>query len=164
MLSALSLSVSNLVTRDTESLQILGCVIAFPHESHNGNVRDASDPGVADEVEVERCQPFRLVRITGTRGFSFEQTLLSVQVANGIDIGHKLVTVGERTNDFLLHVSFGLANADSVISGKLLQQSDLLAKQAFPVISVGILERNFAVLSPLLKQHCSSVLALEKCR
>jgi hypothetical protein len=75
------------------SQKVLNLRDAFPHERHNGNVGDSSDPGVADELEVERGQPLWLLRITSTRGFSFEQTLLSVQVANGIDIGHKLVAV-----------------------------------------------------------------------
>jgi len=44
----------------------------------------------------------------------------------------------------------------------LLQQTDSLAKQALPVISVGELQRNLAVRPPLLKQHGSGVLALEE--
>src|ERR1035437_4395132 len=104
----------------------------------------------------------RLLRITGAGGFPFEQTACTVQVANGIDVGHKVVAVCEWTNEFLLHVSFGLANADSVISGELLQQTDSLAKQALPVVSVRVLERNIAVRSPLLEQHGSGVLALEE--
>ena len=38
------------------------------------------------------------------------------------DMGHKLVTARERAVNLLLHVAFGLANPDSVISGKLLEQ------------------------------------------
>src|ERR1039458_2301766 len=141
------------------SQQILNLRDAFPYESHNGYIGNATDPGVADQLEVKRCQSFGLLRITGTGRFPFEQTACTVQVANGIDIGHKLVAVCERTNEFLLHVSFGLANADSVISGELLQQTDSLAKQPLPVVSVRVLERNIAVCSPLLEQHGSGVLA-----
>jgi hypothetical protein len=57
-----------------------------------------------------------------------------------------------------------LANPDAAISGKLLQEPDPLAKQAFPVISVGVFEGNFAVRSPFLEKHSSSILALEECR
>src|ERR1039458_240220 len=146
------------------SQQILNLWDALPHESHNGDVGDATDPGVADQLEVQRCQSFGLLGVTSTGGFPFQQTACTVQVANGIDVGHKLVAVCEWTNEFLLHVSFGLANADSVISGELLQQTDSLAKQALPVVSVRVLERNIAVRSPLLEQHCSGVLALEECR
>src|ERR1700675_4421877 len=56
------------------SQQILNLRDALPHESHNGDVGDASDPGVADELEVKRCQPFGLLWITGTGRFPFEQT------------------------------------------------------------------------------------------
>jgi hypothetical protein len=85
-------------------------------------------------------------------------------MADGVDVRHELVAVCEWTNEFLLHVSFGLADADSVISGELFQQADSLAKQAFPIVSVGVLQRNVAVHSPLLKQHRSGVLALEERR
>jgi hypothetical protein len=144
------------------SQQILNLWDALPHESHNRYIGDATDPGVADQLEVKRCQPFRLFRVPSTGGFPLEQSPRTVQVTDGIDIGHKFVAVCEWTNEFLLHVSFGLANADSVISGELLQQTDSLAKQALPVVSVRVLERNIAVRSPLLEQHGSGVLALEE--
>ena len=35
------------------SQQILNLRDAFPYESHNGDVRDASDPGVADELKIK---------------------------------------------------------------------------------------------------------------
>src|ERR1035437_2434740 len=146
------------------SQQILNLWDALPHESHNGDVGDATDPGVADQLEVKRCQPFGLLGVTSTGGFPFQQTACTVQVANGIDVGHKLVAVCEWTNEFLLHVSFGLANADSVISGELLQQTDSLAKHALPVVSVGVLQRNDALRSPFVKQPCSGVLALQEHR
>jgi hypothetical protein len=60
-----------------------------------------------------------------------------------------------------MHVALRLANADSVISGELLQQTDSLAKQALPVIPVGVLH---GVHSPLLEQHSSGILAREECR
>src|SRR6202140_2335175 len=146
------------------SQQILNLRDAFPHESHNGDVGDPSDPGVADQLEVKRCQTLRLLRITGAGGFPFEQTALAVQVANGIDIGHEIIAICERADQFLLCILLRLANADSVISGELLQQTDSLAKQALPVVSVGVLQRNIAVHTPLLEQHGSGILALEECR
>src|ERR1700674_4512675 len=83
-----------LLLRD-RSQQVLNLRDAFPHKRHNGDVRDACDPGVADELEVKRGQSLGLLGITGTRGFPFEQTPRAVQVADGINISHKLVAVGE---------------------------------------------------------------------
>src|ERR1700688_1108713 len=54
------------------SQQVLNFRNAFPNKRHNGDVGDASDPGVADELKVKRRQPLGLIRITGTRGFPFE--------------------------------------------------------------------------------------------
>src|SRR4029077_15044981 len=34
--------------------QVLNLRDAFPHKRHNGDVRDARDPGVADELKVKR--------------------------------------------------------------------------------------------------------------
>src|ERR1700680_4949916 len=79
-----------LLLRD-RSQQVLNLRNALPHKRHNGNVRDARDPGIADELKVKRCQPLGLVRITATRGFPFQQTPRAVQEANGIHEGHKLV-------------------------------------------------------------------------
>ncbi len=118
------------------SHQVLNLRDAFSDESHNGHVGDASDPGVANQLEVKRCQSFGLLGIASTGGFPFEQTSFVVQVANGIDISHEFVSVGERANELLLHAALRLANADSVISGESLQQTDSLAKQTLPIVSV----------------------------
>jgi hypothetical protein len=101
------------------SQQILNFRNTFPNESHNGHIGDSGDPRVANQLEVKRRQPLGLVGVTSTRGFPFEQSLFAVQVANGIDIGDEFVSVCELTNDFLLYVVLGLANANSVISSEL---------------------------------------------
>jgi hypothetical protein len=113
-----------LLFRD-RSQEVLNLRDAFPHKGHDGNVRDARDPGVADELQIKRSQPLGLFRVTGTRGFPLEQTPRAVQVANGIDIGHELMAARERANDLLLRVVFGLANPDSVVSGKLFQEPNI---------------------------------------
>ncbi len=64
---------------------------AFPQKSHNGDIGDSRDPGLADELEIKRGQPLQTIWITGADRFPFEQTPRAVELANGIDIGHKLV-------------------------------------------------------------------------
>jgi hypothetical protein len=105
-----------LLFRD-RSQEVLNLRDALPHKRHNGNIRDSRNPGVADQLEIQRGQSLGLVGITSTRGFPFKQTLRAVQVANGIDVGHKLDAVGERADNLLLHVAFGLADANTVIPG-----------------------------------------------
>src|SRR6202521_5678756 len=61
-----------LLLRD-RSQQVLNLRDAFPHKRHNGDVRDACDPGVADQLKVQRGQPLGLVRITRACGFPFQQ-------------------------------------------------------------------------------------------
>src|ERR1019366_2591514 len=144
------------------SQQVLNLRNPLPHESHNGDVGDTADPGVADELQVKRRQSLGLLGVTSTGGLPFEQPQCTVQVANGIDVGHKLVAVCKWTNELLLHVSFGLANTDSVILGKPFQQPDSLAKQALPIIPVRVLQLNIAVCSPLLEQYCPGILVFEE--
>src|SRR5579862_4821644 len=81
-----------LLFRD-RSQQVLNLRNAFPHKRHNGDFGDARDPGVADQLKVKRSQPLGLVGVTGTGGLPFEQPPCAVQVADGIDIGYKLVPV-----------------------------------------------------------------------
>src|SRR5271163_76556 len=73
------------------SQQVLNLRNALSHEGHDSDFGNAGDPGVADELKVQRGQSLWLIRITSTRGFPFEQTPCAVQVADGIDIGYKLV-------------------------------------------------------------------------
>src|SRR5579862_2217039 len=75
-----------LLFRD-RSQEVLNLRNAFPHKSHNGNVRDARNPGITNELKVERSQALGLIWIASTRGFPFEQPPRAVQVSNGIDIG-----------------------------------------------------------------------------
>src|ERR1700722_14097521 len=75
------------------SQQVLNLRDAFPHECHNGYLRDATDPGVADQLKVKRCQPLRYFRIPSTGGFPFKQSSCPVQMADGIDVGHEFVAV-----------------------------------------------------------------------
>jgi hypothetical protein len=54
------------------SQQVLNLWNALPHKSHNGDIGDARDPGVADKLKVKRRQPLGLIRVTSTRSFPFE--------------------------------------------------------------------------------------------
>src|ERR1039457_6887553 len=75
------------------SQQVLNLRDAFPHKRYNGNIGDARDPGVADQLKVEGGQPLGLFRITSTGGFPFQQTPRAVQLSDGIYIGQKFVAV-----------------------------------------------------------------------
>jgi len=101
------------------SQEILNFRNTLSHESYNGDIRDASDPGVANQLEVKRRQSLGLIRVTSAGSFPFEQSLFAVQRANSIDIGHEFVSVCEWANELLLHVVLRLANANSVISSEL---------------------------------------------
>src|SRR5271169_623264 len=56
------------------SQEVLNLRDAFPHKRHDGHIRNPGDPGVADELKVQRSQSLGLVGITRTRGLPFQQT------------------------------------------------------------------------------------------
>ena len=56
------------------SQQVLNLRDAFPHKRHNGDVGDARDPGVADELKVKRGQSVGLVRVTSARSLPLANT------------------------------------------------------------------------------------------
>src|SRR6202007_425325 len=103
------------------SREVLNLREAFPHKSHNRDFGNACHPGVANHLRIESGHPLELFRVARTGGLPFEQTPCPVQMANRIDISHEFVVVRERTEEFLLQVSFGLANPNPVISRKLLE-------------------------------------------
>src|SRR5271169_1411728 len=75
------------------SRQILNLRDAFPYKSDDGNIGDAANPGIAHQLEVQRCQSLGLVRITSTGGLPFQQARHAVQMANGVDVGHEFIAV-----------------------------------------------------------------------
>src|SRR6201998_2918782 len=103
------------------SREVLNLREALPHKSHNRDFGNACNPGIANHLRIESGHPPELFRVARTGGFPFAETPCPVQMPNGIDIGHEFVSVREPTDEFLLQVSLGLANTNSVISRKLLE-------------------------------------------
>ena len=108
------------------SQEILNLGEALPHKSHDGNLGNAGNPGVANELKVERGEALGPIGIASTGGLPFEDSPRAIQLADGIDIGHEIIAIRESSQELFLHVLLGLANADAVISGKLLQEANPL--------------------------------------
>src|SRR6478609_5603484 len=73
------------------SCQVLNFDQALAYEYDLNNFRDAGDPGIANQLGIERQQPFGLIRITGSRSLPFKQALLCVKGAKRVDVGDEVV-------------------------------------------------------------------------
>lgn len=56
-----------------------------------GDVSDAGDPGVADQLRIESQQSCWFFRVAATGGLPLQQAAIAVQIADGIDLGHKVI-------------------------------------------------------------------------
>src|SRR5437867_7025726 len=89
---------------------------------HNlGYIRDAGNPGIADQLRIKRQQPLWFFWITAGSGFPFEQATLPVEFADCIDIGHELILPANRQNKFDLQVAPRLPDADAIILTETLE-------------------------------------------
>jgi len=103
-------------------LEVLDFRVMFPHKDDERHVRNASDPGIADQLGVKRQQPRWFFGIaTGSR-LPVHKTSLPIEFADGVNIGHKLIGVGEFPNYLDLEILLWLRNLNSIVLGKALEQ------------------------------------------
>src|ERR1700758_2269500 len=62
----------SLLLRDRRA-QVLNLRLMLAHEDHHSHFRDSADPGVADELRIERQQPLGLFRIAAGGGLPIHQ-------------------------------------------------------------------------------------------
>src|SRR5579864_7824083 len=77
-----------LLFRDRRS-QILNLGSMLPHEDDQGYFRNPTDPGITDELRVERKQSLRLRRIATGGCLPVDQALLAIDLPAGIQIGNE---------------------------------------------------------------------------
>ena len=73
-------------------LQILNFGRGLSNKHHQGDIRDSSHPGVADQLWVERQEAIGLFGIARSRGFPIDDAIRPVQLANRIDVRYKFAS------------------------------------------------------------------------
>jgi hypothetical protein len=63
------------------------------HEDHQRHFRDAGDPGIANQLRIKREQPDGRLRRPAGGALPVRDTSDAIQLADGIDIGNKLIRV-----------------------------------------------------------------------
>ena len=71
--------------------QVLDLNQPLADKDHLGDLGNAGDPGVANQLGIESQKPLRLLGIPCCGGFPFEQAALAIEVPHGIDVGDKIV-------------------------------------------------------------------------
>src|SRR2546423_2349398 len=87
------------------SLEVLNLNQPLAHKHYLRYFGDACHPGIANQLRIERQQPFWFFWIAAGGGFPFEQTPLPIEFADCIDVGHKLVLPANRHKELDLQVA-----------------------------------------------------------
>src|SRR5580704_5915669 len=69
------------------SAEVLNLDQALANEDNLGDLGDARDPGVADELGIEHEQPSRFFGVSAGSSFPLEQARRPVEGSDGIDVG-----------------------------------------------------------------------------
>src|SRR5713226_4570633 len=87
-----------LLFRDRRS-QILNLGTMLPHEDDQCYFRNPTDPGITDELRVERKQSRRLHRIATGGCLPVDQAVLAIDLPEGIQIGNEFASSRQRPQD-----------------------------------------------------------------
>ena len=74
------------------SLQVLDLGQLFADEHNEGHIRDAADPGIADELWIKRQKAFRLFRIPAGSSLPVDQAVLAIELTDCINIRNEFIT------------------------------------------------------------------------
>src|SRR5205807_9656267 len=122
---------------------------------------DAGHPRVAVLVRIQDQQSLSFLRITSGSGFPLLQAAGTVQASDGVNVVDELTPLRQRPSGLDLQVLSGLADSDTIVLCKALEQLDALLRHTVPVGSVRILQRAVLENGPLLEQRGCGILSPE---
>src|SRR6266852_8301112 len=96
----------------------------LPDEDDQRYIRNPADPGITDELRVERKQSLGLHRIaTGCR-LPVDQAVLAIDLPEGIQIGNEFASSRQCPHDLDLKILLRTANPNAIIPRKCFEQMD----------------------------------------
>jgi hypothetical protein len=78
-------------------------------------------PRNSRQLRIESQQSGRLFRITAGRSLPFEQAASTVELSDGVHVGHEVVLPEQRLGELDLQVAPRLADANPVILGEAIE-------------------------------------------
>jgi hypothetical protein len=122
------------------SAQVLNLDKTLADKNHLSHFRNSCDPGVTNQLGIERQEPLRFFRKSAGRRLPLEQAALAIECADGVDIGNEVVVAGDLPGEFDLQILLRLADLDTAVLAEPGQEHQSLPKHAIPGISVGIMQ------------------------
>src|SRR5216683_984821 len=80
--------------------QILNFGSMFPHEDNQCYLRNPADPGIANQLRVERKQSLGFRRIATGCCLPVDQAVLAIDLSEGIEIGNEFASSRHCLEDF----------------------------------------------------------------
>ena len=80
-----------------------------------GDFGNASHPRIANQLRIQRQQTLRLFRVSARRGLPLQQAALSIEFADGVDVGHEVVLSGELPVKLDLQIPSRLKDLDTIV-------------------------------------------------
>src|SRR6266404_3261255 len=100
----------------------------LPHENHQCYLRNSADPGVADELRIQRKQTFGALRVTARRGLPVDQAAHTVYLAYCVEISKKFAAFCQRSEKLDLQIFAWVVDADPIVLCEPLQQMNSLTQ------------------------------------
>src|SRR5712692_99247 len=139
--------------------QILNFGSMLPHEDDQCYFRNPTDPGITDELGIERKQSLGLHRIATGGCLPVDQAVLAIDLPAGIQIGNEFASSRQCPHDLDLKILLRTANSYAIIPRKGFEQMDSLVEEAVPGLSFAVFKRSLAVCLPFLEKHSGAILS-----
>ena len=87
----------------------------LPDEDHERYLRNPTDPGITDELRIERKQSLGFYRIPTGCGFPVDQAVLAIDLSEGVKKGDKFAASRQCPEHLDLQILFRTANPNAII-------------------------------------------------
>src|SRR6516162_6536738 len=133
-------------------LQVLNlrCVLSYKYDQ--GNLRNASHPGITNELWIESQKTLRLFRISGCGRFPVDDAFCPVHLANRIDVRHEIGARWQRAGQLYLKILFWASDLNVIVLSETLEQVNALVIEPVPGVILRISKRSFLLLLPFLEE------------
>src|SRR6266851_5771623 len=131
--------------------QVLDLRRMLSHEDDQGYVRYSSDPGIANQLGIQRKQAFWVFRITTRRCLPIDQATSTINFANRVEVSDKLASFRKGSKYFDLEIFPRVRDADPIILDESLEQVNPLMHQTIPGFALFIFESSVTIQAPFLE-------------
>src|SRR6266404_3045648 len=98
----------------------------LPYKDDQRYLRNSADPGVADELRIQRKQTFGALWVAARRGLPVDQAAHTVYLAYCVEISKKFAAFCQRSEKLDLQIFARVADANPIVLCEPLQQMNSL--------------------------------------